>query len=100
MMMAVINILCDRMLFDEWDVASADEPAKIFLRDTLKKESSTVLAETFSAVLENNEVMDGVVLKRPDFMNIFLLFTLKANVKLQHDCLNFLYLLLQHRSSR
>ena len=100
MMMAVINILCDRMLFDEWDIASADEPTKVFLREALQKESSTILAETFSAVLENSDVMDGVVLKRPDFMNIFLLFTLKANVKLQHDCLNFLYLLLQHHSSR
>ena len=99
-MMAVINILCDRMLFDEWDIASAEEPAKVFLRDALKKAPSTVLAETFSAVLENKELMDEVVLKRPDFMNIFLLFTLKANVTLQHDCLNFLYLLLQHRSSR
>lgn len=94
-----MNILCDRMLFDEWDLAQANEPMKVFLRDELKRDSSVILADKLATIVEDNTVMDKVVLKRPDFINVFLHFTLKANEALQHDCLNLLYQMLQCGSS-
>ena len=90
LLMALVNILTDRMLFDVWCFTESDEGRKAFIQSELRKEEGTVLATSFRNVIEQEEVMDSIQIKRPDFLSILLFFTLHSDPVLQRDCLLFL----------
>lgn len=99
LLMALANILSDRMLFDQWDIQGSTEPMKMFVRTEMTKEADATLAPSFAAVLENRSVLDTVRLLRPDFLSVVLFFTLHADAKLQRDSLSLLREALQSRLS-
>ena len=97
LLMALVNILTDRMLLDEWCLIDSDQQRKTFILSELRKESNTVLSTSFQDILKQEEVMDSIQIKRPDFLSILLFFTLHSNPSLQRDCLLFLHgLLMSH----
>ena len=99
LLMALVNILSDRMLFDQWDIQGSAEPMKMFVHTEMAKETDATLAPSFAAVLENRSVLDSVRLLRPDFLSVVLFFTLHADTKLQRDSLCLLRETLQSRLS-
>ena len=97
--MALVNILSDRMLFDQWGIQGSTEPMKMFIHAEMEQETDATLAPSFAAVLENRSVLDWLRLLRPDFLSVILFFTLHADAKLQRDSLRLLRETLQSRLS-